>query len=323
MSVKRAEAVPPPQQQLHSLEKARGTVDQILRDLPDESLWTTERILTLYWHTEAIGRQLWRVQCASVAELLSRAERLPGGRGQRDVEGTGKKAAAREIARQLTEVAAKRAELIGEEPRSISKQTVEQDARIYETFLRGETSRDVTTSLDKSFFVIALTTDAPSESLQLFAAEKERNPEFSIRDARRMVRQSRRQAPALAESSVAVYAETEREAVRDFIEKAVRLIRQLADNCPSRAITMKMNGWAVWLVQQKERTPEKDWERISFSMTEGATTIAEIAEDTGMEDFEVRERLQPRIDSGQVRVGKQEGKPDAARGARTTLYFLK
>ena len=184
------------------------------------------RLLLARAHAGELKGAAWRIECACDAELLRR-EHAKRGRGNKDTEGAGPKAAVALLARAL-----------GCNPR-----TIERNAQIYNELLADErvkASADVHAVLDeKSFFEIALRARSPFRALKRMARLKTKNPAFSARDARRLVERMNGETDApragLADRSVKVH-----------IEHVIRVIEtDFSQNAPKPELVKRY--YSEWL----------------------------------------------------------------------------
>lgn len=114
----------------------------------------------------ALKEQSWRIELACDAELFSRAERLKGGKGQKDHAGVGRMALARAIAAEV----------------GVSAGTVLRNQQIQQTF--GEQLGHYADVLpEKGYWEALLRTGDPQRYLAEFVREREHNPGWSTYDA--------------------------------------------------------------------------------------------------------------------------------------------
>lgn len=249
-----------PNQDLSAADRALGVVARILnmchrleeqRDALLELLPTAtdEVIVEIRMSARSVGVWAWLIECACDAEVLRRAERHKGGRGKRDVDGTGAKAAA-----------GQQAYLDGKSPR-----TVERNAQIIKTF-GTETCVTRGASLqDKGFFIAALSAPDPLKAIEIFEKEKVENPFFEVQDAWALVNEinakeakKKRKQERESKPSELVFIHTpEAQAYLDKCEKALfDLTSEIPDNVPSlRILNSRQREQIQW---QKNRTVEGD-----------------------------------------------------------------
>lgn len=150
-------------------------IDEILKSLPTR---TDAEISEIRSAAVSLGRASWKIQIACDAQVLNRV-RLRGGRGNKDLEGVGVHAAVVMAATDL----------------NVTPRTIYQNAQIYNAFFadidRG-TESELMGCLDileeKEYFKIALRTPDPLETIELLARKKTEDPNFSTKDAWRLVK---------------------------------------------------------------------------------------------------------------------------------------
>src|SRR5262249_17229953 len=133
--------------------KVESAADKIISELPDMA---DEEVLEVRMQARTFGRVSWRIECACDAEILNR-ESQGRGRGVKDEEGRGVKAAV-----------LKHAQEIGIHPSMIF-----DNAAIHQTFFN---SRSATTNKekhgaldeleDRDFYRAALRTDDPHATIE-------------------------------------------------------------------------------------------------------------------------------------------------------------
>ena len=151
---------------LASLESITGFERSIMRRLDTAPATELVRIGEI---AHRLGGTAWRIECKCHAKLLDR-EFAKRGRGNKDTEGIGVKAAARAVA-----LATNR-----------HPSTILKDAQIYRELLQNGRS-DATGLQEKTFYVIALSAHNPQKALRRMAKMKHKRPDFSTRDARSLV----------------------------------------------------------------------------------------------------------------------------------------
>lgn len=149
------------------LSNLANLVPEVIADLGKQS---DDDLLQTRKQARVLDESAWRVECACDAEVVDRAVKLKGGRGLRDVNAVGAKAAI-----------ARRAKQIGVTPR-----TVERNAQIFR--LMEETSdREIACLTEKNFFVAALTAADPARAISLFIEKRKAGHRFKVSDAYRLL----------------------------------------------------------------------------------------------------------------------------------------
>ncbi|MEO6390821.1 MAG: hypothetical protein ABIP75_03155 [Pyrinomonadaceae bacterium] len=286
--------------------KLRLQADEIIAGLQDEELWPDEKVYDLRAYSQELGSQAWRVQCACDAALLARAEMHLGGRGRADEAGTGSRALVRQLAKQL----------------NVTAKTVYLNIQIHNTFL-AQTGHNVVTSFDilpeKSFYIAALGAPDPQKAIRQIAEAKAADPSLSVRDANRLVRNSRKEhkrltvGPALKSMQV--------QADRAFMEELRRTLNGLMERCPTPRVANQIHRWVGWTNDELDRNPERDRRRVINAWELGAYTATDMANETGMDPDYVEEILEDMKDKGLASWAPQ-GKTEAARGARTRVWEI-
>lgn len=151
---------------LESLENLTTFERAIMRKLDTASVNELVRIGEI---AHRLGGTAWRIECKAYAKLLER-EHAKRGRGNKDTEGVGVKAAAHAVA-----------EATKRHPRTILR-----DVQIYRELLQNG-GNDTIELHDKSFFVIALAAHNPQKAIRRIAKLKRKQPDFSTREARILV----------------------------------------------------------------------------------------------------------------------------------------
>ncbi len=166
---------------LHWMDRLEEKTEAILAAIPflddDELSQVNER-------AESLGMAAWRIRAKGQAEILQRlAKRQSGGRGRGDDEQTGIVATINRVATEL----------------GIGARQLRKNAEVHQTFF-SETVANVCNSLrdgtldclkEQGFFEAALATDDPHATIEYFARCKTENPNFSVRDAWRYVREKK------------------------------------------------------------------------------------------------------------------------------------
>lgn len=246
----------------HRLEEQRDALLELLPTADDDT------VIEIRMSARAVGVWAWLIECACDAELKSRTERQKGGRGKKDTNGIGRKAAY-----------GQQAYLDGK-----SVRTVERNAQIIETFgvetcvMRGASLQD------KGFFIAALSAPDPIKAIETFEEEKAENPFFEVQDAWALVNElntkeakKKRKQERESKPSELVYIHTpEAQAYLDKCDKALLdLHAEIPDNLPSlRILNRQQREQIQW---QKARTIEADCNIILelFTGDKGASCPAE------------------------------------------------
>jgi hypothetical protein len=215
----------PPTAALDVLETGMGSERALMRCLENASV---SELLSIGELAHRVGGTAWRIECKCHAKLLDR-EHAKRGRGNKDSEGVGVKAAARAIALAT-----------GRHPSTILK-----DAKIYRELLQHKRARNVGLE-EKSFYVIALGASDPLAALVEMAKVKGKRPDFSTRDARTLV-EKMKAAKTKRAATVAI------DKVKEHLDHVSRTIKYqfIAHSPKEELITRYYGDWQ----------DDIDWER--------------------------------------------------------------
>lgn len=286
-----------------TFDRLDSLADGLIEALPtmdDDALWQTRR------QARAAGKACWRIECAVDAEILSRITEAGRGRGKRDEGGTGRTAAVEARAREN-----------GVEPRQIW-----QNAQIYKTFFTGKENTVAGHSIfnpqesleDKTFFEVALRAENPHEALRQFAERKAADPEFSTRDARRLIQA---QPAEKADLGSVVEVALGGEDARAAWEAYQRAARGLSGHVPTvRGLVV---GHLEEMAYELSRPRGTLKTRILELIEDGYNTAVLLAGMLGYHRLCVEALLQRLIDSEDV-VSEKQVANEGARGAAVTIY---
>ena len=281
------------------IETQLGQVLARISSLPDEDL---DKI---YGDVKRIGHVAWVVECAVLAEQLSRAVKRRGGRSQTDDAESGRLAEARKIgaAHNLTPRAVFQAEAVYNEFFKPEEETVEN------VFNKFETAE----KLGKSMFLLATQTPNPKEFIQQFEAARDADPDFSVRDAKKMV--AAEKAPALDDAIWDGMGTQQRAIWADY----QRAARGMVSHFPHLRLSIKDHFTEVC---ERLADPKKTVrEMILHLVEEGHSTREDIADSIGKPRDYVEIWLGKMVAAGELVERESERKP-GARGAVAMLYFL-
>src|SRR5688572_5456417 len=195
----------------HTLEGMRDDFIPLLPKLEDET------IIAVRMGARAIGVWAWVLECACDAEMFDRVEAKKGGRGNKDEEGEGRKAAAAQQA--YTDAK--------------SVRTVYRNAQIINTFGLETIATHGNTLQEKGFWIVALDAPDPDEAIEVFAEKKTDNPFWEVNDARREVdaiKGKHDKAKRLFSEAVTTVG---RRAASDWLRfAAIPELDKLATSCP-------------------------------------------------------------------------------------------
>lgn len=286
-----------------TFDRLDSLADGLIEALPtmnDDALWQARR------QARAAGKACWRIECAVDAELLSRVSDARRGQGRRDEEGAGRVAAVEARAREN-----------GVEP-----QQIRRNAQIYKTFLSeqdnilsGQNIKNPAEILeDKYFFEVALRADDPHSALRQFAERKAADPEFSTRDARRLIQA---QPAEKADLGSVVEVALGGEDARAAWEAYQRAARGLSGHVPT--VRGLVAGHLEEMAYELSRPRGTLKSRILELIEDGYSTAVSLAGMLGYHRICVEALLQRLIDSEDVAAEKQVPN-EGARGAAITIY---
>lgn len=261
---------------LQSLESVTEFERAIIRRLDNASASELVRIGEI---AHRLGGTAWRIECKCHAKLLDR-EFAKRGRGNKDTEGSGVKAAARAVA--LT---------TNRHPSTILK-----DAQIYRELLQN--GRNDTTDLEeKSFYVIALSAHHPQRALRRMAKMKRKRPDFSTRDARILVEDLNSGRQPRAELAIT-------DELLDHLDRVSRTIKHnFINHAPKEElVTRYYTDWRDDIDWERERLrhDKKELKKaiLGAYRNRGAHTEEAIAKELGRNLEEVRIAIKDLIAEG-------------------------
>jgi hypothetical protein len=275
------------------------TADSIISSLPHMA---DEDVMTIRMQARTFGRVSWRIECACDAEILNR-ESARRGRGIKDVEQCGVDAAVR-----------KHAHEIGVDPR-----TIYRNAEIIQTFFNSDSAvsnKLAHGSLDhlveKDFYIAAMSTVDPWETIEKFAKMKTDNPCFSTRDAWRMTKEDK--TPPLDSIVPALCDEPEVVAAWENLQVAFRAMINAAPRLQNL-----VNGYQEEL-QYELTLPSQTVERVIFDLLiQGYDEADQIAGRMKRDRIYVIVWLNRLVEIGKLESFEKERAP-GARGAARTGY---
>lgn len=167
--------------------------------------------------SKLVERFGWRIQCACDYEIRSRVIKLKGGRGNSDIENQGMNAALRRQAKKI----------------GVTANTIRQNAKIYNLILDANKSgRFTCVSLDildeKGFYLAALLTNDPINTLLVIAKKKTEAKRFRVSDAMRFIKSEKLTAKITSKAAV----KTVRTASKNEIAKHLKEVEALLLNHP-------------------------------------------------------------------------------------------
>lgn len=252
---------------------------------------------------KTLGGSAWRIECKAHARLLE-VEQAKRGRGNKDVDGVGVKAAARELALK----------------RGCHPSTIMRDAQIYRELLQNSCS-DTTILEDKTFYVIALAAHNPHKALKKMARKKRKRSDFSTREARSLVEEmnagrSGGRRPRPTPDVVRAHL--------DFVQKTIK--EEFIANAPSSELIKRYyDDWRDDIIYERDRsTIDDERAAVVHAATErGARTADAIATAINKPVADVKRIVRGMIDEGQAEWVKEGGETEAQKGTarRQLLRF--
>lgn len=249
---------------LNRLEEFEDTIITLLPLATDEEVTQTRD------YARALGKAGWRIECACDAVILARATNKSK-TGIKDVEGTGKIAAAKE-----------RAKAIDKTP-----STVRRNAQIFNTLVKPlmnvqQGSPDILD--DKGFYEAALRAPNPKKAIRMFTKEKRDNPNFCVRDAFRLAKELKSNRPKVNIPDQADYLDPH---FKSFLLDLENTLNSFANRCPRPEFKIRVDQWIRATRFERARTPQSDFDSVVKQVDEGATTIEEIAEEVYLSEAEI------------------------------------
>lgn len=270
MSTAAAELVAPPNvtaqmsslfNYLNGLEEFEGTILSLLRFASEDEIKQTRN------YALAMGSTGWRLVCACDALLLSVDPAKPG---VVDLNGTGRMAAAKERAKEL-----------GCEP-----WTIRRNAQIFNTFFKDDLLLNVQQQLEeKGYFEAALRARHPKKALRAIAKEKEKSASFTVRDAFRLVKETKVSGSSLGLSSSVDYLDPN---FKNFLLELETSLTSYKNRCTRPEFAARIETMIKVTKHERERTESSDYESVRQQIDEGCCTAEEIAEEVYLSNAEVK-----------------------------------
>lgn len=253
--------------------QSESSADQLIASLAAAS---DVEVIEIRNTARLIGRTAWRVECAADAEILKR-ENQRKGRGVRDSEGVGVIASVKKAAAAI----------------GVSQSVIFQNAKIHQTFFNTPSAWSINIE-DKEFYSAAVAADDPHAALKTFAEKKAADPDFSTRDAWRIVREAK--APPLDEKlSPLIEDEAVKNWYHDFLKvmqhappMVRRVVRDTVDevrDCVQAPVQSRRQQLFQLIA---EGIDELDWiaKNIGVNRTYVAVWLNRLEEEGQLERFE-------------------------------------
>lgn len=257
-------------------------------------------LIEKYKQMNRIGHSVWIMECALAAEMLRRAV----DRRKDPDEESGKVAAARKLAAQL----------------DVTPRRIFESAKIHQEFFEEDESAGARTfaesakDLEKTFFQIALEADDPKSAITRFVEAKKENPDFSTRDAKRML--ATEDAPPL-DDVIWGGMDAQKQGIWSEYQRAISGMKY---HFPSLRLTL-----ADHLEDLKEQlkliSTTTIREAILKLVAEGLSTKEEISNALGKPREYVSVWLDRMVEAKEL-TGRPAERKEDARGAVKMLYFL-
>lgn len=285
---------------INQLDERKKELLSMLPHLADEEVAQTRM------SARALGVWAWVIECACDAEILNRVEARRG-RGNKDLLEEGRVAAVNKHAYQCGQTPA----------------TIYRNAQIYRRFENVLIDQNILD--EKGYYEAALRAPDPERAIEVFAKEKDESPFFSVRDAHReaekLKKQSEPKPPKLSEDLQRLHDAK----VREDIDLTIAAIKTRNETSVTPLLARLNTRILEKLEWQRERTEQGDFDKIKEAITDGYQTGEQIFEWLSdrlflMTDEEFDDRLIGMIDAKVIKMTKQGGKPDNARGDRTRMY---
>jgi hypothetical protein len=280
----------------NTLENMR---DEFLPRLP---FLEDEVVIEVRMGARAVSVWAWVVEAACDAEMMSRVERLKGGRGNKDELEEGRLAVMRQ-----------QGYIDGKSPR-----TIERNVQIIETFGLETIATHGDTLQEKGFWIAAVSADDPFEAIEALAEKKADNPFMEVQDANKVLDEIEGKHDQAKQKFVEAFRTVARKAVGDWIRFTARpAIEQLKTNCPD---TKLIKFWVETDEQLREREEamliEDAEAALIYAWTKGRVTESQMCEFTGLLPQEIRKTMKSLEERGYFVEQAQAWKPARARGSR-------
>lgn len=247
---------------LNRLEEFQEHVIELIPFATDEQLQQTKE------RGMAMGGAGWRIVCACDAEILARARKLAGGRGNKDTEGVGKMVTVKERAKESKK----------------SDAQIYRNAQIVKTF--GKTILNVQNPLldDKGYYEAALRAPNPKKAIKTFEREKHDNPNFSVRDAFRLAKELKANKAKVNIPDRADYLDPH---FKSFLLELETTLTGFSNRCPRPEFKIRIDQWIRATRFERARTPQSDFDAVTKQVDQGACTTDEIMEEVYLSAEEI------------------------------------
>lgn len=280
----------------NNLEQMRQEFLLQLPDLDDEV------IIEIRMGARAIGVWSWVVEAACDHEMMSRVEKLKGGRGQKDEANEGRLAVMRQ-----------QGYLDGK-----STRTIERNVQIIETFGLETIATHGDTLQEKGFWIAAVSAPDPIEAVEVLAEKKADNPFMEVQDANREIDALKGKHEEAKNKFVEKFRTVARKTVGEWIRFTARpTIETLKTNCPDPKLLKVFDEMDQNLREREEVMLIEDAEpALIFAWQKGWVTEKQMCEFSGLLQLEVRQTMLSLQEKGYFVERSQAWKPTMARGPR-------
>lgn len=289
---------------IHWLTALEGDTDKVIASLPERE---DDELLTIRRQASILGKCAWRIEAACDAEIVKRGHARRG-RGNKDIEGAGVKAAVAKHAAEL----------------NVDPRRVWENAQLHANFFDTENSASARTNLasngsveileDKSFYLAAMASDDPHATLEYFAQQKTENPFYSTRDAWRDVKAAK--APPLNQELRPLI---EDDAVRQAWASFQSASRDLSTATQKAGIPLgaMLRGFLDELQYEIQKPGVTRQQQLLDLIGQGVDECDLIANHTGIDRIHVQVWLNRLEDDGVLESFEKERAPGARGQART------
>lgn len=260
-----------------------------------------DEIVELRLTARKLGIYAWVLECACDAEIWERHKPFRGSPGKPDTEGVGIVAAIRVRAREV----------------DCNPKTIQSNYRIYRTF-REQLNESLPIIPEKDFYSIALKyKENPTDALNLFINERQKDPYFKPADARRLL--ARKMADEKISHSETV---TDDNDVKQHISSVITKINDFKREAPDkRLITSYYEEWCRQLSEYLEDySLSINEEKVFRAIERGHHKESQIAAYSQLPIRTVSLILNELEQRGECESVTQRGETEVARGGHIKLW---
>lgn len=277
--------------------------EKLLTRLQD---YSEDEIINIRMDARLLGIYSWRVECACDFELFNR-QRLVGGRGRKDTAGAGIGAAL-----------LKRMKALG-----CSHMHLRRNAQIYREF--GETLNTAVAVLpEKGFYLAALESQNPKETLELFITKKKENPKFNVASANRVILEQRKEKERQKQNFLDKHSPEPKKLLKDHILKTITVIEDvIKPSCPDTKFAKQFYGSLLQELRDHLNLmfEEDAAQALRKAWADGYRKENQMASQTGLPRETVSQIMRMLEDEGEFYIVDQRGETSFARGVHAKMWW--